>query len=129
MTRRLHAAAAPLLITGTALTVAIVVAFALAGEFVWGLACGGIVLAYTLVVGLGRGRSATLETLSGTGDERTDDIALRAVAFAGGVLITVILGWWVVAIATGSETDTLTILGAVFGLSFIAACAVLQRRS
>ncbi|HST37947.1 MAG TPA: hypothetical protein VLK58_00495 [Conexibacter sp.] len=129
MTRRLDTSAAVLLGAGVAIAAAMVVAFALVSDVVWGLACGAIVLVYTLVVVLGRNRSGTLEVLSGAGDERAEAIYLRASAVAGGLTITVIICWWIVAIAVGAQTTTLTILGAVFGAAFIVASAVLQRRS
>lgn len=129
MTRRLQPAGTVMLGAGVLLAAIMVAAFAIADDLAIGLACAGIVLVYAAIVAFGRSRGGTLEALSGAGDERTDLIYLRALAFAGTAVIVAILAWWVVQIATGGETTILTALGALYGAAFIGACAVLQRRS
>jgi hypothetical protein len=41
----------------------------------------------------------------------------------------VLPGWWLVTVAQGDADRTLSVLCAVFGVTFIAAVAVLARRS
>ena len=67
--------------------------------------------------------------MSGVGDERTRSLYTRAVAFVGSVMAFVLPGWWLVTVAQGDPDRTLTILCAIFGFTFIAAVAVLARRS
>jgi len=93
-----------------------------------GLQTGGLLLAFTLVIALGRSRSATVEAMSGIGDERTVSLCSRAMAFAGSLLSLVLPGWWLVTVARGEGDDTLAALCAVFTLAFLGACVVLQRR-
>jgi hypothetical protein len=88
-----------------------------------------ILLGFIAILHFGRGRSDTLNVMSGVGDERTRSLYTRAVAFAGGVMAFVLPGWWLVTVAQGDPDRTLTILCAVFGATFIAAVAVLARRS
>jgi hypothetical protein len=38
-------------------------------------------------------------------------------------------GWWLVTVAQGDPNTTLSVLAAVFGVTFIGAVAVLARRS
>jgi hypothetical protein len=111
------------------LGVLILAAFALgghAGDGVFGL------LLFIAIAGafwFGR-RSDTLQGLGGPGrDERWQAIDLRATAFAGGVLITVVIGAWLYDIAGGGDGSPYTWLGAVTGLAYVAAVAVLRRRS
>ena len=88
-----------------------------------------VLLAFTAVVHFGRRRSNTLEVMSGTGDERIRSLYTQAVAIAGTVMSFVLPGWWLVTVAQGEPNDVLSGLCAIFGLTFIAAVAVLARRS
>jgi hypothetical protein len=88
-----------------------------------------MLLAFTAVVHLGRRRSNTLEVMSGTGDERIRSLYMQAVAVAGTVMSFVLPGWWLVTVAQGEPNDVLSGLCAIFGVTFIAAVAVLARRS
>ena len=67
--------------------------------------------------------------MSGTGDERIRSLYTRAVAFAGAVMSFVLPGWWLVTVAQGDPDETLALLSALFGASFIVAVAFLARRS
>ena len=89
---------------------------------------GLVLLAFTALVHFGRRRSNTLEVMSGTGDERVRSLYVRAVAITGAVMGFVLPGWWVVTVAQGDPDPTLSALSAIFGLTFIAAVAVLARR-
>jgi hypothetical protein len=81
------------------------------------------------IVHFGRRRSNVLEVMSGTGDERVRTLYMRAVAIAGSVMSFVLPGWWLVTVAQGEADPTLSTLCAIFGLTFLAAAAVLARRS
>jgi len=88
-----------------------------------------VLLAFTAVVHFGRRRSNTLEVMSGTGDERVRSLYTQAVAIAGTVMSFVLPGWWLVTVAQGEANDTLAVLCAIFGATFVVAVAVLARRS
>jgi hypothetical protein len=88
-----------------------------------------LMAAFIAIVHFGRGRSNTLEVMSGTGDERVRSLYTRAVAFAGTVMAFVLPGWWLVTVAQGDQDYTLALLSAIFGLSFVVSVAVLARRN
>jgi 4-amino-4-deoxy-L-arabinose transferase-like glycosyltransferase len=88
-----------------------------------------ILLGFIAILHFGRDRSDTLNVMSGVGDERTRSLYTRAVAVAGSVMAFLLPGWWLVTVAQGDPDRTLTVLCAVFGFTFIAAVAVLARRS
>lgn len=88
-----------------------------------------VLLAFTAVVHFGRRRSGTLEVMSGTGDERVRSLYRQAVAIAGAVMSFVLPGWWLATVARGEADTTLSVLCAVFGLTFIVSVVVLARRS
>jgi hypothetical protein len=92
------------------------------------LPIGAIFLAFTALLHFGRRHSNTLEVMSGTGDERVRSLYERAVAIAGAVMGFVLPGWWLATVAQGDPDPTLSTLSAIFGLTFIAAVAVLARR-
>jgi hypothetical protein len=87
-----------------------------------------VLLAFTALVHFGRRRSNTLEVMSGTGDERVRSLYTQAVAFAGAVMSFLLPGWWLVTVAAGDPNDTLALLSAIFGLSFVVAVVFLARR-
>ena len=114
---------------GLLLVAAVFVAFAIGGDPGNGAVSAAIVLAFLLVVLLGRRRSDTLDVMSGIGDERGRLLYTRAVAFAGTVMSFVLPIWWLVTIAKGEPNDVLALCCAIFGASFIGAVAILARRS
>jgi hypothetical protein len=114
---------------GLLLVAAVFVAFAIGGDPGNGAVSAAIVLAFLLVVLLGRRRSDTLDVMSGIGDERGRLLYIRAVAFAGTVMSFVLPIWWLVTIAKGEPNDVLALCCAIFGASFIGAVAILARRS
>jgi hypothetical protein len=87
------------------------------------------VVALALAIQFGRRRSETLELMGGLGDERTENISLRASAFVGNVFVLVLPAVWLVSIAKGDPNDTLAALCAVGGVSWVAALIWLRRRS
>jgi hypothetical protein len=117
------------LMLGLVLVAAVFVAFAVGGDAGQGAVSAAIVLAFLLLVLLGRRHSDTLDVMSGIGDERGKLLYTRAVAFAGTVMSFVLPIWWLVTIAQGNPDDTLSLMCAIFGVSFILAVVVLARRS
>jgi hypothetical protein len=74
-------------------------------------------------------RSETLQGLGGPGrDERWALIDLSATALTGIVLITVIIGAWLYEIANGKDGSPYSQLGAVAGVTYILAVAILRAR-
>jgi hypothetical protein len=112
-----------------AIGVAVVAVFWIAEGFEEAWPAAVIMGAFVAVVHFGRTRSNTLEVMSGTGDERVRSLYMRAVAFAGAVMAWVLPGWWLVTVAQGDASETLSILCALFGLCFIGAVIVLARRN
>jgi hypothetical protein len=113
---------------GLILVAAVFVAFAIGGDPGYGAVSAALVLAFLLVVLLGRRRSDTLDVMSGIGDERGKLLYTRAVAFAGTVMSFVLPIWWLVTIAQGDPNEVLTICCAIFGATFVLAVVVLARR-
>jgi hypothetical protein len=120
---------AGLVTVAAVLILAVLVAFAIGGDWSGGLIGSVILIAFVAVVVIGRRRSDTLNVMSGLGDERSRHLYMQACAFAGTVMSVVIPGWWLVTVAQGKPNTTLDLLAAIFGLSFIFASAVLARRS
>jgi hypothetical protein len=85
--------------------------------------------AFIAILHFGRQRSNVLEVMSGTGDERVRTLYMRALAITGSVMSFVLPGWWLVTLAQGEADPTLSALCAIFGVTFLAAAAVLARRS
>jgi hypothetical protein len=113
---------------GLILVAAVFVAFAIGGDAGYGAVSAGLVLAFLLLVLLGRRHSDTLDVMSGIGDERGKLLYTRAVAFSGTVMSLVLPIWWLVTIARGDPSEVLTVCCAIFGASFILAVVVLARR-
>jgi hypothetical protein len=75
-------------------------------------------------------RSETVQGLGGPGrDERWAMIDLTATAATGAVLIAVIIGCWLYEVAKGHDGSPYGQLGAVAGLVYIVAVAILRLRS
>jgi hypothetical protein len=117
------------LMLGLVLVAAVFVAFAVGGDAGQGAVSAAIVLAFLLLVLLGRRHSDTLDVMSGIGDERGKLLYTRAVAFAGTVMSFVLPIWWLVTIAQGEPNDVLALCCAIFGASFILGVVILARRS
>jgi hypothetical protein len=78
----------------------------------------------------GARRSETISGLGGPGrDERWERIDIHATALAGIVIITVIIGAWLVEVAQGHDGSPYTQLGAIGGLAYVLAVALLRWRS
>jgi hypothetical protein len=113
---------------GRLLVLAVFVAFAIGDDPGNGAIGAAIVLAFLLLVLLGRRRSDTLDVVSGIGDERSKLLYTRAVAFAGTVMSFVLPIWWLVTIAQGEPNNVLSLCCAIFGVSFIGGVVVPARR-
>jgi nitrate/nitrite transporter NarK len=85
--------------------------------------------AFIALVHFGRRRSNVLEVMSGTGDERVRSLYTRAVAIAGMVMSFVLPAWWLVTVAEGDQNETLALLCAIFGVTFVVSIVVLARRN
>jgi hypothetical protein len=93
-----------------------------------GLLVSGTLIAAAVVAAYLLGGQSVGEVMSGVGDERTRHLYVRSVAFAGSVMSVVLPGWWLVTVALGEPNTTLSLLCAIFALSWIAAVVVLPRR-
>jgi hypothetical protein len=93
-----------------------------------GLAGLGIMTAVGLLFLLG-GRSDTLAGLGGPRrDERWQSIDLRATATAGTVIVVAIIGSWLYELTQGRDGEPYVQLGALGGVAYIVAVAVLRLR-
>ncbi len=88
-----------------------------------------VMTAFTALVHFGRRRSNTLELMSGTGDERVRSLYQRAIAYAGAVMAWLLPGWWLVSGAQGNQNETVALLSAIFGASFLVAIVLIARRN
>ena len=112
-----------------ALGAAMFAAFAIGGNAGQGAFSFGVMAALAALFYFG-GRSETLRGLGGPGrDERWAAIDMRASAFAGLAVITAIIGAWLWEIANGDDGSPYGELGAVAGVAYIVAVAVLRLRS
>ena len=104
-------------------------AFALGGDPGGGAISFGVLAAVGALFLLAR-RNETLQGLGGPGrDERWAMIDIHATALAGLVLILAVIGAWLYEIAHGRDGNPFGWLGAVAGVSYIVAVAVLRLRS
>jgi hypothetical protein len=97
-----------------------------------GTGAGGAAILVLLgaVFYFGGRRSETLSGLGGPGrDERWERIDLAATALAGIVVITAIIVAWLVDVAKGGDGSPYTQLGALGGLAYVLAVALLRWRS
>lgn len=93
-------------------------------------AVGGlVVMVVAAAVMLVAGRfSETVSRLLDRRDERINLIDTQATVFAGMVVITAVIVGFVVAVARGEDGDPFAMLGAIGGVSYVAALVVLRFR-
>jgi hypothetical protein len=104
-------------------------AFWIGGSLSEGLWSLGVMVALAAGI-LVFGRSETVRGLSGPGrDERWAKIDITATALTGIVLIVVIIGAFLVEVAQGDDGQPWSQLGAVGGITYIVAVALLRWRS
>lgn len=105
----------------------------LAAQWIGGDPRGGLI-SLAIMTGFGLlvlfgGRSETVRGLRGDGrDERFRLIDLAATAFAGIVLISVIIVLWLAELARGHDGNPYGLLGAVAGLSYLGAIGYMRWR-
>ena len=104
-------------------------AFWIGGDLADGLASLGIMVALAAGI-LVFGRSETVRGLSGPGrDERWAKIDITATALTGMVLVAVIIGAFLVEVAQGEDGEPWSQLGALGGVTYVIAVALLRWRS
>lgn len=96
-------------------------AFGLGQGLMAGLLAGAGMLAFTIVLALGRRRIDAIRVVGGAGDERNRDLYTRSLAVAGGVVGLAVTGWYLLGVAQGEPDDTLLVLTVLFATVFIAA--------
>jgi hypothetical protein len=107
----------------------VLAAFAAGGDARSGLRSFAVFAVLAAVFALGTG-SETLQGLGGPGrDERWSMVDLRATAFSGLVVITVLIGAWLAELARGEDGSPYGHVMAVGGVAYGLAVAVLRRRS
>jgi multisubunit Na+/H+ antiporter MnhB subunit len=111
------------------LGLAILVAQWIGGDPGGGLVSLAIMTAFGALFLFGARWDAIRQLRADTQDERGAAIDLRATAFAGLVVIAVVIGGFIVQLARGVDPSPFTWLGAIGGVAYIAALIVLRRRS
>jgi len=98
------------------------------GDVRAGLYSLAVMVAFGALILFG-GRSETIRGLRGDGrDERFRQIDVTATAIAGLVVITATIGAFIVEVARGHDGSPYGQLGALAGLAYLAAVAVLRVR-
>ena len=102
-------------------------AFAIGGDAVQGVISFGIMAVLAAIFAFAR-RSETIQGIGGPErDERWAMIDLRATAITGGVLIAAIIGGFLIEVARGEDGSPFALLGAIGGLTYVIAVAILRR--
>ncbi|MGD9530848.1 MAG: hypothetical protein AB7V44_29240, partial [Pseudonocardia sp.] len=99
-----------------------------AGNLTFGLTGLAIMLALSVGFVLAARRSETVRGLLDHRDERISAIDLRATAFAGMVVIALVLGAFIVEIARGEDGMPYAWLGAAGGIAYVVAVLVQRVR-
>ena len=116
----------PLVAVG--LGVAMLAAMWIGGNLDTGLLSLGVMVAFGALILLG-GRSETIRGLRGDGgDERFRQIDVAATAIAGLTVITAVIVAFLVEVARGEDGMPFSWLGAVGGIAYLVAVAVLRVR-
>jgi len=115
-------------VLAVAIGVAYLVAGLLGGDVAF--AVFGLVLMLSLAIGmlLLRRSSETVAGLLDRRDERINGFDVTATAFAGGVVLLVVIVAFVVDIARGNNGSPYAALGAIGGVSYVAAMIYLRAR-
>jgi hypothetical protein len=114
------------------LCAAVFVAVLIADGLGSALFAGALLLCLTLALLVGRTRSETVEVMTGIGDERTRAITTIAAAWTAYAMVLILIGWWLIALATGADETvqrTLAQFGVVFTVTWLVCTLVARRRS
>ena len=87
-----------------------------------------ILLAFTGFIQLFRSRSGTVEVMGGIGDERTTALYTRASSWTASVMTLVLPAWWLVTVALGDPNQTLSLVCAIFGVTWVVMSVLAARR-
>jgi hypothetical protein len=99
------------------------------GDATGGLISFGIMAAFAAILVLLDGRSGVVEIMRRPArDERARNIDLAATAFAGIVIITILIVAVMVQLARGEDPSPYAQLGAVGGIAYLVALVGMQRR-
>lgn len=112
-----------------AIGVAYLIAGLASGDTWFGVGGLGVMAGTAAVLLVARWRSETVRGLLDRRDERINSIDLRSTAFAGAVLILVVLGAFVVEVARGGDGQPYANLGAVAGVAYIVGVVYNRLRS
>jgi hypothetical protein len=105
-------------------------AFWIGDNLTEGLLAFAVMACVAALFGFGARRSETLAGLGGPArDERWAQIDVHATALAGIVVILVIIGAFLVEVAQGHDGSPYSALGAIGGVAYILAVALLRWRS
>ena len=111
-----------------ALGLAMLAAMWIGGDLSAGLFSLGVMVGFGALILFG-GRSETIRGLRGDGrDERFRQIDVAATAIAGLVVITTIIVAFLVEVARGHDGSPYAWLGAIGGLAYLVAIAILRFR-
>lgn len=88
---------------------------------------GLVMFGQLAIISIGRRRSDAIRVVSGAGDERDRSLSTRAMSSAGTVTGLVIIGWWLLTVASGRPDQTLFTLVLLFSGSYFVAAAVHAR--
>jgi Na+/H+ antiporter NhaD/arsenite permease-like protein len=115
-------------ILGVLMGVVYLVAFSVAGHLLDGVFALAVMVAFSVALLLARRRSETVRGLLDHRDERISAIDLRATAVTALAMIAVVLVAFVVQVARGGSGWPYSMIGAVGGLSYLAAVIYLRIR-
>ncbi len=111
-----------------AIAAAVTAGFWIAYGAVSGLLTAAWMFGFVALVHYGRRRSDTINTMGGVGDERTRTLSLRAIGFTGAVVAVVVPTWWLVTVILGDANETLALVSAITGSSFVVGSFIASRR-
>ena len=112
----------------TLIGVAYLIAGILGDDLRFGITGLALMLATAAAVVLVGRRSETVKGLLDRQDERIRGIDNDASMFAGMVLVVAVIAGFVIEIARGQDGEPYAVLGAIAGVSYIAALVVLRLR-
>ena len=112
----------------TLIGVAYLIAGILGDDLRFGITGLVLMLATAGAVVLAGRRSETVKGLLDRQDERIRGIDNDASMFAGMVLVVAVIAGFVIEIARGQDGEPYAVLGAIAGVSYIAALVVLRLR-